>query len=171
MVSTSWFQITVYTVRKETSWVCDLNSQETAKTKNIYLHNVRYSMASSHIYRFCMFLLSGKNRTRCSVSRQVILWHIELHVLTECGVRSLMTAGAENQSHFLNGNGHRLAVCPHEQRRQSGTGEEVQVLTKNLLPLILACWQLRLKAVCSRDRWCSPSARDEELTHGIYHAT
>lgn len=62
---------------------------------------------------------SGKNRTRCSMSRQMILWHIELHVLTECGVRSLMTAGAENQSHLLNEDGHRLAVCPHEQWRQS----------------------------------------------------
>lgn len=70
---------------------------------------------------------------------EMILWHIELHVLTECGVRSLMTAGAENQSHFLNENGHRLAVGPHEQWRQSRNKEEVQVSTKNFLPLILAC--------------------------------
>lgn len=48
------------------------------------------------------------------------LWHIELHGQTECGVRSLMTAGAENQSQLLKKNGHRLAFCPHEQWRQSG---------------------------------------------------
>lgn len=50
----------------------------------------------------------------------MILWHIELHVLTECGVRSLTTTGPENQSHLLNKIvRHRLAVCLHEQWRQT----------------------------------------------------
>lgn len=61
------------------------------------------------------------------MSRQMNFWHIELHMQTEHGVRSLMTAGAENQSHLLNKNGHRLAICPHEQWRQGGIREDVQV--------------------------------------------
>lgn len=51
----------------------------------------------------------------------MILWHIELHVLTERGVRSLMIAGAENKSHLLNEDVHRLVVWPHKRRRRSGT--------------------------------------------------
>lgn len=115
-------------------WKKNITSPELSKYSKRHqkknLHNVWYSNASLHLYHFCMFLLSGKNRTRCSVSRQLILWHIELHVLTERGVRSLTTAGAQNQSHLLNENGHRLAVCPHEQWRESGTKEEVKGFNK-----------------------------------------